>query len=419
MRPWGHALSEGVGGTAFTALAMAATRPVDIVGMGDSNQLQGGFGWDHGIGYAMRQLYAMYASPLFVHPNTTRENQGYLTANGLNGAADGTMPSGLDAFALPNANTPPSPLSRYQETVAIGNSNGIEIQVGGLNVNSDLRGYYCYGTFNSGSGSFRPAARLEESPYSTLVQGSVINTNTGAFGQAVTTLDVAAAVRDKKVSFKWELPGGTVSVAPTVEFWSRAEDRNASAGFAVNTLFSQAGASLYDMAEFVQSATDDALTNYFTGVRYIQVARGVEPVVVMHINAGLNDRNETRQPSLGPSPSSDPDSPEAFVDNLRAVTTRIEAIYALNGWALSGLYWLVTPSHRISDPDDAELLTFRAAARTWASGRARSSVVDFNDLMTAAEATTNSWYASGGADTSHLTQAGYEQLAVRELDVGL
>lgn len=401
------AAHKGVGDrSALQALTLALTRPIDIVMVGDSNQLQSGIGFDHGLGKGMRDRAVMYAGPLVIPVSGERANQGYLTGNG-NPSVDGTRPTELDVFAMPSSGLAAAQISAYQATVAKGTGGTFATQIGALDVNSLLRGHYCYGTFPSGSGSWRPTVRQGASPFSVIANGDVISTNTGAYGRAFATLDCPAATRDIAIEFSTQRT--TASVAPTIEFWNRIEDVNASAGFAASSLFAQGGQSLYGMASWAQTQTDAALTNYFEAIRYIQVLRGLEPVVVVYLNSGMNDRGETSQPSLGPNPSTDPDSPEAYIDNLDAVRNRIEEIYTLNGWALSGLYWLIVPAHRISDPQDAELVSYGDAAELWAAAKPRTSVVRLDELTTYAEKFGLTHYAGASqSDPVHQLQAGYE-----------
>ncbi|MCK8781502.1 hypothetical protein M0654_16100 [Rhizobium sp. NTR19] len=90
---------------AFAALALAATRRVDIVSLGDSNIRSGGSGWDDGIAYAMAQRFPQYATHLGI---VGSDNDGYLEADGL-------FPSGVfGAASLEQrpAFPPTLPLSR-------------------------------------------------------------------------------------------------------------------------------------------------------------------------------------------------------------------------------------------------------------------------------------------------------------------
>ena len=92
-------LSQGVRSPVARALALARTRLVDVVGLGDSHQMQGSHGYDDGWGYGIIQAgYRQYASPVvYGYTNGT----GY-TEGGANGAgANSGLAAELEAYALP------------------------------------------------------------------------------------------------------------------------------------------------------------------------------------------------------------------------------------------------------------------------------------------------------------------------------
>jgi lysophospholipase L1-like esterase len=396
--------------SAFGALGLAATRRVDMVMIGDSNQLLNGFGFDHGFGKALTERFGTYASPLFCPADSAAA--GYLSNNqGAIGVGTGA-PSELDAFW-------PSTDSKnygYLSTGTFSGNNGTAITNGNcLNVNSNLRWHFAYGTFNSGAGSFKVGIRRGTSPFNTLVNGVLTNTNTGSYSIVQTYLDLAAGTRDYPLEFKYYNNGGTVITAPFIAFHSRIEDLNKTNGVSVHTLYGAGGQSLYDMAySMITTNTTTKLIAYFTQIRRLQISQGLSPKVVIYINSGANDRNETSQPSLGPNPSSVPDSSAAYVDNLQAIINRIEGVWTTAGWDVHELYFLIMPTHPISSPDDAELISYRLAAKYFAL-RARTSFVDLTTLTTFAEMSANSWYDA--TDKIHLTQAGYENLSARVVNL--
>lgn len=401
-------VSGRLNGAAFRLLSQARYRRVDLVMIGDSHQLQNGNGYDDGFGRALAQKYSLYASPLYNQEitGTAFSNRGFATTSPstlTNSAATGAD-AALDAYLLPSNHA-----YAYQASGDMGSTNGIAAlnDVDGIDVNANLRMHYAYATFNSGSGLFRPAVRLGESPFTVLQTATSINTNTGAFGQAITTMDLAAAVRNKHLEFKWRMNGGTANVGPTLQRWQRLENLDRLTGISVSTLYAVGGQSLYDAAAWILAETDAALTNYFTAIRYLQVQAGQTPYVVVYLCFGHNDRNETSTPSLGPAVVGGPSTAAAYIDNLQAVVNRVTAIWTLNGWDTAGLAFLVVPSH--PDSDDAVVDTYRKAVVSWARTHPNASAIDYSKLTTYAEINGNSWFNS----PPHLTLAGYETLASR------
>lgn len=138
----------------------------------------------------------------------------------------------------------------------------------------------------------------------------------------------------------------------------------------------------------------------------MQIAKGFSPQLVFYVNSGINDRNETSVPSWGYLGSNVGDSGAAYFDNLWAIKDRIETLWTTNGWDVNEVFWLFIPSHPITNPDDAELVTYRKGAKRLAQ-EPRCSFVDISSLITSTTILANGWYNSSGSDTSHLTTAGY------------
>jgi hypothetical protein len=395
--------------TAFSLLQKAATKRVDFVMMGDSNQLFGGSGFDHGFGKSLAEKYEQYASAIYVPTGT--DPQGYGTAGLFDPVGTGSgAPTALEAYA-----TTKGYAYRPIGSPSFGGSNGIIIDalvsVSPLDVSASLLAHYAYGTFETGGGTFRPTWRIDTSPYTTLATAPIIDTQTGQWGIAYATLAVPAASRTTNIGAKWSTlsSGAETVVEPIMAYWSRIERPDRTTGISINTFYGIGGASLYDMAAWIEGQSDAAITNYFSAIRYLQVQAGQSPTVVVYINSGLNDRGETASPSLGPDPSSDPDSPEAYLDNLKGIIQRIEDIWVLNGWNQDELAFLIVPSHPVSTPDDMELVAYRSAVEAYAATRARISFVDVSELITANQLQASGYYDASGV--AHLTQSGYEALA--------
>jgi len=136
----------------------------------------------------------------------------------------------------------------------------------------------------------------------------------------------------------------------------------------------------------------------------------LKPVVVLIVNAGVNDRNYTTQlPSWGPLQLNvTPSSTANYMDNLAGLMNRIESVYG-HYWDLSELSWVIMPSHPQSSPDDPSLLGYRAAVDALATTTPSMTAVDLGNLVTSAQLTANGWYDVQG--TPHLSQAGYDGIA--------
>lgn len=388
---------------------------IDIVGLGDSNQLMGGHGHDTGVQSAlMARGLQMYATGLVTQNenagNGAGVGYGYNRFGAIVGATSGA-PSQLHQYFDPGAGGLfPGNYAFIADggSLAHNANNGLILGAGAIDNGADLIFDFHAGTVDSGSGSMSPSVRLEQSPYTTQVVGGTISTNTGAFGMRRTSLQLAASAARTNITLgaKWTTVGVAGVAGPFFGLYMRASNPNRTAGFSYHTLNARGGQSTRTMAVDLQQANDNTLSYFFAEVRRLQ---GPVKTVVIAINEGLNDRNEPLA-SVGPGAFAAGDSPEAFVDNHIAIVNRIIYIWVLNGWDLTELWWWFVPSHRISDPDDAKLIAYRSAITGYAATLSQAYVTNLADKMTSAQMLANAWYASGGSDKSHMVQAGYEGL---------
>lgn len=390
---------------------------IDIIGFGDSNQLMGGHGWDHGLQYALIQRgLQMYATGLVTQNenagNGAGVGYGYNRFGALIGATSGA-PAGLSTYLDPGSGgLYPANYAYIADggSLAHNANNGLILGAGAIDNGADLIFDFHDGTFDTGSGSMRPSVRLESSPFTLQVGSASVSTNTGAFGMRRTSLQLAASAARTNITLgaKWTTVGVAGVAGPFFGLYLRAHNPNRQAGFSYHTLNARGGQSTRTMAVDLQSANDNTLSYFFGEVRRLQ---GPVKTVIIAINEGLNDRNETLT-SVGPGAVADGDSPEAFVDNTTAIVERIKAIWTLNAWDQSELWWVFMPSHRIADPDDTELLAYRAAIKVYAATLSQAIVIDLSEKITSAQMLANGWYASGGGDKNHMVQAGYEAMGL-------
>lgn len=392
---------------------------VDFLGIGDSNQVLSGHGWDHGFQYALSRRWPMWATGLVSQNenNGNGSNQGYLynRAGALIGAVSGATAE-LDAYLNKGSGSiGPAYYTYIADGGSLGNtfSCGLVLQAdcpidNGAALAFDIH----YGTFTTGAGQFKASVRLEQSPFSLLVANSVRSTNTGAYGMAVETVTLSAdATRSSKaVGGKPIHISNTGITGPYFNTYYRFRNPSRLTGFSYGSLDYHGGASLRYMANDLQQASDTTLTHYFTILRNNQ--NQAQKTFVICINGGLNDRGESGA-SLGGGAITPGDSAAAYADNYTAIRDRIRAIWTLNGWdAASELFFITFVSHPVSTPDDTELVSYRAAVSAAVLGASNETAVSLTDLTDYTEMDANSWYLSG-VDRSHLSQAGYENLSVR------
>lgn len=394
----------------------------DVVCIGDSNQLQIGLGWDYGWHLALGRRYGMYATGLA----SLGEGEGYGAGVGHGFASYSTRSSGqFDYSGAPIdlhsfLNNPPSLLGPLNyvyvpegRVVPGGVLCGVSHSpICAVSVNNPLRYHFTYGLFaGSGLGSFRPYLRRDSAPFTTLVEGPMLTTRESSSGgpRVVSgSIDLDRGRRSYPIGLRFAGPSEFIT-GPFLAYYARCEDRSAARGCSIHTLYAVGSQSARDMAGALIASSDDSLSLFFTKVRELQD----EPRrVLVRINTALNDRAENLPSINGITPGN---SAAAHEDNLRAIIARITGIWSLHDWDPEELYFLLTPSHPVSLPDEPALIAFRQRAESVALSTPRAAVVRLDLLTDAPEMLSNVWYAQNGFDRNHLTPAAYEALSEREV----
>lgn len=399
----------------------AALRRVDIVCIGDSNQLLLGHGWDEAYTQAASERWPLYATGLL----SAGENFG--NGAGMGWTFGGSFPAPGNGFIFGGA---PSPWNTYLNAAAVlqpqgylylpdgvvGNASvnmGISIQPDSpLDPAGPMRFWITHATFDRPEPAvFTPVVRLNVPPYTALAGAQPINAATGVDGVWTSSLSLEAGERGGPLSFRPFDPASTPT-GPFVQYYSRAENSSRARGISIHTLYGLGGQSARDMGEALAAASDPQLSLYFSLVRSLQTG---DKSVLVRISTGVNDRSET-SPSLGATPITPGNIPSAFVANLRAVMDRIRGIWSLNGWDAGELYFLISVSPPIQrPPDDSLLQAYRDAADDLALQTPRCAVTHFERLTSVTEAIRNGWLLYD-VDTFHLRPPGHLELARRELD---
>lgn len=399
-----------------------ASGRADVVAIGDSNQLHIGYGWDYGWNLAVGRRFGMYATGLVA----MGEGAGAGGGSGHGFSSFPTFSSHLfDYTGAPAAldrylNNPPSLLGpqnylylpegrSVSGTINAGMSIAPECAV---SVNTNLRFHFTYGLFEgSGTGSFRPYLRRDAPPFNMLAQGPALSTRTNGSGPARVlsgSIDLPQARRSFPIGLRFAGPSESI-IGPFLTYHARVEDLRAARGASFHTLYAVGSQSARDMAAALRASSDETLGLYFSKVREVQD----EPRrVLVRVCSALNDRAEDLPSVNGVTPGN---GPAAYEDNLRAIIARISQIWSLNQWDPEELYFLLTPSHPVANPDEPIMIAYRERAEAVAVSTPRTVCVRLDRLTTADEMLANVWYAQNGFDRNHLTPAAYEGLAEREL----
>lgn len=402
--------------------AAASTHRVDVVMIGDSNQVYQTEGWDRGVTLALASRFPFYATGLL----SAGENNGQAMGVGYGYTAFSTAGSGFEYdtappwannFLQPKGTTNPHNYAYVRAGNIVDPFKNMGLAVFSecpVNVEASLRFHLTYATFSGHEpGSFRPTIRLQDVPFSTLVVGNLIQTHAGPAGVASTSLDIPANPRPA-LNFRFTPSQGPFVAdldGPFLAYWMRAENRDRPNGVSAHTLYAFPGQSARDMALALQTATNDQLSLYFNLVRALQ---GPAKRVLLRINSGANDQNEP-EPSVGKKKIPQGNSGEAFADNIQAIIDRVTDIWALNAWPTHELFFEIAVTHPISSPDSPFFMAYRDWSESVVLANPRTALVRLERITNYQEMQANNWYASQ-VDPIHLSIAGYDALAAKELD---
>ncbi len=393
-------------------VSAARTQRIAVVGLGDSNELFGGAGWDEGWTVALRNRYGTWGTGLL----SPGEGQGVGVGAGYGCWAQTTAASGafqysgaprslepyLDSYA---AILPQNYLYLPEGFTARGNIlSGLAVGgAAGLDLTGALRFSFAYGVFPS------PASFTVAALTSSGVAATQIVPCSGPWGPAVGSMDLPPGDRQQFMRFTFADPSDQYT-GPMLIYWMQLERLGLKTGAAFHTLYGGGGKSARDMAAALTIAPIQQLTLYFNMVRG---PLGSAPKVIVRINSGVNDRSEW-EPSVGHGylPG---DSAPAFSDNVATIIDRVRAVWTANDWNLDELRFVIAVSHPIAAADDPHLIAYRAAARALARTDLRVVAVDLSLLAGYPEILANDWYDDHGNDPYHLLGPGVQEIAAREL----
>ena len=409
------------------ALALAETEIVHIFGIFDSNGLHSGHGWDDGWQWALLNKtnpFRMWATGAIATNNHYRSNVAYGHTWGTMGAlGDRSGEIAAHSGYIGPAETFHPVVIDDGETITstAGGASGLQIGTDHPNASEIWRYEVAYGTFDNtpaGAATFRMAARQKFSPYEVLGQAtSATSCKTGTNGLAFATFDLPASTKTQTTQIGFKIPSVSNCVGPLFFAWNRVIFPAFNRGFSFTSYYALGGQSARDSAFVLQ--TDHRagfFTEYFGRLRLDSTSAGQTPKVIVMINMGHNDKNETLQ-SVGPAQITDADSGIAYADNIKAHIEEFETRWTDNGWPLSELTFIVIPSHVTATPQDGELDLYLLASKRLADELERVVVVDPSALHLHSAYTANSGeWLDAGTDVVHLSRTGHQQVALAMLN---
>lgn len=392
-----------------------------IYGIGDSNQIYQGCGTDDGAHQALSQAgFQCWATPL----HGGLENSG-------NGSAMGSISNTLNnsgfasfgSLTISNAtlnsfNMNHDGAGQVHQAVQINSSpgqNGMVVnpnyslmpgRVWNFNTHHALRFKMVYGETafdESPVGKLNPHARRDGSPFTSYLATNIeVPTDTAqADGYNTWNQDVVAGTVVAGIPIQFshsKISGGNTTTGVGVVYYLQVVDKDHTFGYAYNTLVYLGGQTARDMALWLQGRNDEALTLFFKTMRDEQ---GGGPSL-FRINSGLNDVNiASGSASVGPNAGITPGaSADAFADNVSGIIERIRAIWTLNAWPLTELYFEITVAHPIAHPNNTTHEAYKIAIRTVCDTYDRCAMSDYYILNKLADYDVRGWYESGNVDAT-------------------
>jgi len=397
-------------------LNLAQSRRIDVVCLGDSNQLFSGAGWQDGWTVALGERYPMYASPLLGAGNNNAIGVAMNTMAAASLSPSGAPPELLQ-YNDPDLGVDATPYGFLPEgeTIPAGSFIGMRLSVGSAawpknNFNSEhaLRAHFDYGTFETGPATVFQPQFIQGGSFNVL--HDPIDPVTGAFGLATSHIDAPAGARNANhMFFRWFGSGAPDGAGPVHALHMRVEDLDQPAGFSVHTLYGVGGATARDCAVALQQASDLQLRTFFERVRDLQPS---PKRVLIRIAFGANDFTEN-EPSVGPDGPFPAATDESVADNTREIIAQINGVWSDAGWDPDELVFLLVGAHwRLNS--EPEGYGYRQAIADVALDAPNIAFINHYRLATRLELLFNGWYHTKTG--AHLSSLGYEMVCRFEID---
>jgi hypothetical protein len=272
-----------------------------------------------------------------------------------------------------------------------------------LNANNNFGGKRCqyrlvYGTFPTGSGSFRLKA-MRPVPNQTTLLGStdVISTNTGAYGYATAGCDFTTYETPETVacSFDGWSQGGTWSITgPFCSLWHSVIQYKK--GFAVNNFTYDSGKTTANLATIIANS-GKLLESYLKELRERQIQAGGSGKVIIWNNTGINGS----------------DTAQTWITENNKTVDYIQAVWVSLGYPLKDLAFLLSYTHPTTsttiDGSTTYVTNNRASIAADLQKYSKDNVtyIELANILSGANLIANSYYADSATEQAHLNATGY------------
>lgn len=417
-------------------LKKAETRRIDIVGIHNSEGLQGGHGFDTAIqenlGIGRYGIYGSAVHALF-EGKGVGSGVGYWDATNATKQVSHLSNSGLNTLYKDQVTTAPASQLQYMNWssaptadvnplwplhVPTGSSTNQHI---GLKIGSnspvpsqEQLDFVFWGVnWGASGGSFTPNLRRGESPFNNIADlpTQTYNGTNGTLKTTSYTLAANPARTGTSIEFrtvKFGFPTTPVTMfGPLFMTYIRAMRTAKTNGIAMSALYSFGGRSAYDMYMCLSAWPTASWYHFFDALTYNQsVEDPADHVAIFDIYEGSNQAQESGI-AAGVPVAGDADHPLNYSWYLRQIVNMIDMHWENSGRNPENIGFRVSCSHPLNDVGlESEMYSYRTALAAEFANDERVCVVDYSQLTTVAEMISEGDFA----DTIHLTRDGYVRI---------
>lgn len=406
-------------GNARDILNSSNTRLVEIIMLGDSNQLKDAGGWDHAWQQSMlNRNYTMYASGNIPYYDNGGSGSGVgygVTENRTrfrSGNALGTVPAsqypGLCNYWCAELSTENFVRGQFVDSAnssANATNAGIALDFGtalgyGLTGDDLLQYRNSFAYFNSVANA-TPSSHFQFSIINVSItllsapQQFTNSTFTGfnySYYKFLKPSGVAAG-NSATIDFRKQNPStsGTTAYPYYITFQNIVRV-NKTAGFQGSTLYGQGSANSGNLSNYMVTMNATRIGNYIRFLTDYQIEKNQTPVAIIVIDFGVNDAGASL-------------SGFTYENNTNNTINVIRHAWSDLGYNLSNLQFIIMPTFPTQN-DDANLIPYRQGARNLAQNYSYVTFVNMSAFTNNSElnqtATTPRYYAI--TDHNHLNQ---------------
>ncbi len=388
------------------------TKSTEFIGLGDSNQVMNGYGWDAGWQKGLAQISPTKSTGLVSWLNSSGTNhaigEGWQVSGDSPNFGSEPVPVWLQNLSLQTSIHRPQ-WNGTGSSIASTN-HGVVLYAGRFDLSSEFRHYVLLA--GNEPVTIAPTSRAFGTWQVLSTFADIVNFNTETNLYQATLPQSSLRQNLPGIEFRLNQYAQPQISSPYASLYTRVENRSLNDGVAYSTLYYLGGASARDCLETLQSQNPVATNLWFDALyRSNSTTGSTKRNLVVTISFGLNDRTESAL-SLGPNTGLVSSTPDGYRDNLEGIidwfTARVDP-------SKFDLYFWLVPSHPISTPDDLLLVSYRSSARSLAIANPRVTEFSLDALVTHDDLVGMAGYFAPN-DFYHLSPIGYDAIIQRLLN---